>query len=1202
MTSHPSHLVLAFAIAASAVAWDPAARAEDDELSLGVRTTAPLPPADQRAKFKLPPGFEIQLVAAEPDINKPFNLAFDATGRLWTTTSIEYPWAAPTNRVGRDRLMIFEDFGPDGRARKVTEFADGLNIPIGVYPFRTDAKHWKAVVWSIPNIWLLEDTDGDGKADKRTVLYGPFDHTRDTHGNQASFRRGFDGWLYATHGYNNDSHVTARDGSHVDLNSGNTYRIRLDGSRIEQHTHGQVNPFGLAWDARGNLYSSDCHSAPIYQLLDGGWYPSFGKPHDGLGYAPVMLEHAHGSTAIDGAFYYNDDLWPAEYQDTFFIGNVMTSRLNRDKITFTGSTPKATEQPDFLTTTDPWFRPVDNILGPDGALYIADFYNRIIGHYEVPLVHPGRDRERGRIWRVVHKGDQAEAKLRPTALPQDLDGLIGELGSPNLTRRLVAMSEIQDRFGTDAVPKLRDAAGAARGETARGVRARNGGPEATLVSVVWLLHRLGALDNAPDCGELRVYLLDPELPLVRIHALRIVAERGRLARQNADLAKKMAVGSATRSALRQELMPRNGLSARCAAEALGEWPDLDNLRPLLDLREKVPAEDTHLLYVVRKAIRDQLEVPAIFEQVLAKAGWSASDLRALTDVAVAVQTTQAATFLIRQLSSLPETGSPSVGDALKHAARFAPEAELSELVGFMRTRFAGRTEPQLALFQAVDQGLRQRGAVVPASVRSWGAELVGKLLAADTASSWANSPVDAAPTENPWDFLDRKRSDGKTMRALSSIPRGEGLTGTLRSPAFAAGSSLGFWFCGHDGFPDKPAQKLNVARLRDAKDGTVLREAAPPRNDVAQRISWDTTAIQGRPVYLEFTDADTGDAYAWIAFGDIDGGPAMPTASPRASAERTAGAADLAAKLGLHDIAPQLKELALRPGDPDARAAAGKGLAALDPAAAVAALGPLLADGDQPLVVRERFGVTLAELNSAAGRAPLLAAIKGLPYRIQQRWAVPLCATRDGADAFLKAIEQGDASPRILQMASARGRLQRADPPGWQARFEKLTKDLQPMDEARGKLIAARMDAFRAAPVADPAEGRRVFDANCAACHQLEGKGGLVGPQLTGIGVRGVERLCEDVLDPNRNVDRAFRQTVVVLKDGDVQSGLFRREEGDLLVFADGTGKEFSLKKADVAERKESDLSLMPENLGETIPAAQFNQLLAYLLSQRPGK
>ena len=281
--------------------------ADDPDLALGVRTSEPVSPADQAKAFRLPPGFEIQLVANEPDIHKPMNLAFDAAGRLWVTTSIEYPWAAPTNRVGRDRVMIFEDFGPDGRARKVTQFADGLNIPIGVYPFRTDNSHWKALVWSIPHIWLLEDTDGDGKADKRTPLYGPFDHTRDTHGNQASFRRGFDGWLYATHGFNNDSHVTARDGSHVDLNSGNTYRIRLDGSRIEHHTHGQVNPFGLAWDARGNLYSSDCHSAPLYQLLTGGWYPSFGKPHDGLGFAPVMLEHAHGSTAIDGAVYYNDD-------------------------------------------------------------------------------------------------------------------------------------------------------------------------------------------------------------------------------------------------------------------------------------------------------------------------------------------------------------------------------------------------------------------------------------------------------------------------------------------------------------------------------------------------------------------------------------------------------------------------------------------------------------------------------------------------------------------------------------------------------------------------------------------------------------------------------------------------------------------------------------------------------------------------------
>jgi len=125
-----------------------------DPFAEGVRPTDPLTPSEQQKKFKLPPGFEIQLVAQEPDINKPMNMAFDALGRLWVTTSIEYPWAAPTNRPGRDRLMIFEDFGPDGRARKITQFADGLNIPIGIYPFRTAAPSavWKAIVWSIPNI------------------------------------------------------------------------------------------------------------------------------------------------------------------------------------------------------------------------------------------------------------------------------------------------------------------------------------------------------------------------------------------------------------------------------------------------------------------------------------------------------------------------------------------------------------------------------------------------------------------------------------------------------------------------------------------------------------------------------------------------------------------------------------------------------------------------------------------------------------------------------------------------------------------------------------------------------------------------------------------------------------------------------------------------------------------------------------------
>src|SRR5881392_4493434 len=106
-----------------------------DPFAENVRPTEALTPEQEQKSFHLPPGFAIQLVAAEPAINKPMNLAFDATGRLWVSTSREYPFPAPLDKPARDRIMIFEDFSPDGRARKVTAFADGLNIPIGIYPF-----------------------------------------------------------------------------------------------------------------------------------------------------------------------------------------------------------------------------------------------------------------------------------------------------------------------------------------------------------------------------------------------------------------------------------------------------------------------------------------------------------------------------------------------------------------------------------------------------------------------------------------------------------------------------------------------------------------------------------------------------------------------------------------------------------------------------------------------------------------------------------------------------------------------------------------------------------------------------------------------------------------------------------------------------------------------------------------------------------
>src|SRR5439155_9481259 len=123
------------------------------------------------------------------------------------------------------------------------------------------------------------------------------------------------------------------------------------------------------------------------------------------------------STAIAGIVYYAADQFPAAFRDTLFFGDVVTNEVNQYHLERHGSTYKAILQPKFLICDDPWFRPVDVKLGLDGALYVADFYNRIIGHYEVPLTHPGRDHERGRIWRIVYRGKETGANLDgPTAL------------------------------------------------------------------------------------------------------------------------------------------------------------------------------------------------------------------------------------------------------------------------------------------------------------------------------------------------------------------------------------------------------------------------------------------------------------------------------------------------------------------------------------------------------------------------------------------------------------------------------------------------------------------------------------------------------------------------------------------------------------------------------------------------------------------
>jgi putative heme-binding domain-containing protein len=196
-------------------------------------------------------------------------------------------------------------------------------------------------------------------------------------------------------------------------------------------------------------------------------------------------------------------------------------------------------------------------------------------------------------------------------------------------------------------------------------------------------------------------------------------------------------------------------------------------------------------------------------------------------------------------------------------------------------------------------------------------------------------------------------------------------------------------------------------------------------------------------------------------------------------------------------------------------------------------------------------------------------------------------------------IAEGKASALLLQDQRISERLATLGTVKDRQRVAKLTKSLPPVAVKSAQLIRQRLAGFAKAKVSLE-RGHDIFKKNCAACHKLRDVGVMMGPQLDGIGVRGAERLLEDLLDPNRNVDAAFRMVLITTVNGKVITGLKRRQEGVELVLADSEGKEFRVRASDIEEQRPSTLSLMPANLVEMLPEKDLYDLLSLLLNQRP--
>jgi putative membrane-bound dehydrogenase-like protein len=396
-----------------------------------------LSPAEALKKMKVPEGFTVELVAAEPDLVNPVAMCFDEKGRVWVTESVEYPRrsAGP----GKDRVKVLE-IGPDGKASKVTTFAEGLNIPSGIA-----VGHGGVWVANAPDI-LFYKVGKDGKAEgKPEVVVTGFGRT-DTHELPNSLTWGPDGWLYGWNGVFNHSHVKHR---------GKEYRFTCAIFRIHPKTRdfevwceGTSNPWGIAINDEGHFFASACVIDHLWHLTETGYYIRQGGPYPPHTW-PMgsIVKHRHQKAAYCGIHWFDSDAYPEKYRGKLYMGNIHGGCINVDSIKRDGSTYAGSPEPDFLTANDAWFMPVSQKTGPDGCLYILDWYDRYHCYQDANRDPRGIDRLNGRLYRVRYK-ETPRAKPFDLAKEADAD-LLQRLGDANVYIRDTAQRLLTERVAAE---------------------------------------------------------------------------------------------------------------------------------------------------------------------------------------------------------------------------------------------------------------------------------------------------------------------------------------------------------------------------------------------------------------------------------------------------------------------------------------------------------------------------------------------------------------------------------------------------------------------------------------------------------------------------------------------------------------------------------------------------------------------------------
>ncbi len=467
----------------------------------------PLAQPESEKLIQIPTGFELEVFATEPDIINPIAFSWDEKGRLWVIETVDYPNEVNPGNMGDDRIKICEDTDNDGRADKFTVFADSLNIPTSLV-----FSNGGVIVSMAPHFLFLKDTDGDDRADVKEILISGWG-TFDTHAGPSNLRYGFDNQIWGTVGYSGfNGNIAGKD---FEFGQG-FYRFHPNGTNFEFLTRTSNNTWGLGFSETFDVFGSTANNAHSWYMgipnryfegIEGIEKTGSKKIASYYPYHPITQNYRQvdvfgGFTAAAGHSLYTARSFPKEYWNRIaFVAEPTGHLLARGVLEKDGAGFVTRDGWNVLASSDEWVSPVHAEVGPDGALWIADWYNFIIQHNPTPTperggyqaetgrgnahLNPLRDREHGRIYRLVYK--DAPQYQRPSLRPNDPKGLIKTLKNDNLHWRLTAQRLLVERGQQDVLPPLYKLVE----NTSTDAIGINGGA----IHALWTLHGLGALSG-----------------------------------------------------------------------------------------------------------------------------------------------------------------------------------------------------------------------------------------------------------------------------------------------------------------------------------------------------------------------------------------------------------------------------------------------------------------------------------------------------------------------------------------------------------------------------------------------------------------------------------------------------------------------------------------------------------------------------------